>query len=209
MSDREPSSNDARRQSRGNARGGGGWPPRLDPAPGGDSPFGLLARVVGGIAAVGLLVGALFLGAFVLTILLAVGVIGAIVLRIWLWWKLRDTGSGGSASRGGRGRTGPLPGGGRQADADSGAGGQPRWPPRRGASGRPAREGGQTVEGEYEVIDGEASEDERPHGDRSHARDDHAGATEERARSRDEGAGAGEERARARDDASDADRRGG
>ncbi len=117
--------------------GGGQWPPRLQQADGTPSPFGWLARAVGAVVAVGLLVGALFLGAFVLTALLAVGFVGAVALRIWFWWKLRDVDRQGTHRMSGMGRgAGPY--------------GAPRYGPRPDVS---RAQGGDVVEGEYEVLD--------------------------------------------------------
>ncbi|MEO0974831.1 MAG: hypothetical protein AAFX85_17220 [Pseudomonadota bacterium] len=52
-------------------------------------PGAFLTRAVGAVAAVGLLTLSLVFGAFVLTALLAVGLVGAVGLRIWLWWQRR------------------------------------------------------------------------------------------------------------------------
>lgn len=88
-------------------------------------PGALLARAVGMVAAVGLVALSLVFGAFVLTALLAIGLLGGVALRVWLWWQQRKYGA--SPTR-------PAP---------------PRRPPPPGqASG-----GGDVVEGEFEVLD--------------------------------------------------------
>ncbi|MEM9386370.1 MAG: hypothetical protein AAGA68_15035 [Pseudomonadota bacterium] len=92
-------------------------------APAGPGAF--LARAVGMVAAVGVLAISLIFGAFVITTLLAIGLVGAIALRVWLWWQERKFQASG-ATRGPH--TAPRP------------------PPRnRGKDG-------DVVEGEFEVL---------------------------------------------------------
>lgn len=93
-------------------------------APAGPGAF--LARAVGMVAAVGLLALSLVFGAFVLTALLAVALVGGIALRVWLWWQQRKFRSAANA-----------PG--------SGPGPRPRAPHRR-------PDQGDIVEGEFEVV---------------------------------------------------------
>ena len=89
-------------------------------------PGAVLARAVGAVAAIGLFALSLVFGAFVLTALLAVGLIGAIALRVWLWWQQRKY-------------------------AASGGGAYTRTtPPRPSSSGTAG--GSDVVEGEFEVL---------------------------------------------------------
>lgn len=71
-------------------------------APAGPGAF--LARAVGMVAAVGVLAISLIFGAFVITAILAIGLVGAIALRVWFWWKQRKFRASGA-----HGGHGPRP----------------------------------------------------------------------------------------------------
>ena len=58
----------------------------------------VLALVVGAVVAV----GAVFVGAILISLFLGLAVIAGLVLYIRLWWLRRRSGSGKSRSRGGR-----------------------------------------------------------------------------------------------------------
>lgn len=56
---------------------------------------GVLAQIVGLLGAVALLIGAFFIGAMVLAVIVGLAVIGAIVFRLRLWWLRRQMAGGG------------------------------------------------------------------------------------------------------------------
>jgi hypothetical protein len=110
--------------------------------PGAHGPAGVVARIVGAVVAIGILVLSAFLGAIFLVSLVAATLIGTVALRIWIWWQTR---------RGGRHTS---------SWEDAGHGHRPTnqtrsttWsrPGRRAGDGRP-RTGGMVVDGEFEVV---------------------------------------------------------